>query len=551
MECPNCKAVIVDGSKFCNKCGTVISAEIVCSNCKTVNPPGSIFCNNCGTSLTVSSQEVNTEDNDKEVILGDDFVITLRDLFFEKLQKRINLFNDTVDLHSSIKIMDGSLIKRESTIVLRNCFDHLISATKDYLSKQNINFIKTTRDNFLAEETVGFFEILADLDTKTSIVLDNVPNSTFEGLAGHVKNGLKIGLASAVTGGIGTVFSLADYLISGNKKEKIIQQYQVDWNTVFNQVWEEYIRLWDKLLTSFGDIAKETPIVFDISDNVFEEYDQANKNPIESIIENNLAFEGSGFYFYSDIPAIKKAAAIQSYAHLEDGDDIICLHDSTVFGGAKEGICLTNYGIYWKIFSWDGNYLFYTEIEKIHINENQLFLNDIQVETCPCINQLKKALEEIVAFFNEGDNIIKIVISGTKQQKLDLLISGTDIPDEELYFLINDVDKDIIEMVLKRPFIPEPIWSKLILFARAQDPIRSLLLEHPKLTEREKEYLQVNTSTFSEEQKSQLIDRVQLFRNERKEFANIINNDGNMDIAKVKNILNSIYHKNADKYKLL
>jgi hypothetical protein len=404
MECPNCKAVIVDGSKFCNKCGTAISAEIVCNNCKTVNPPGSIFCNNCGTSLTVSSQEVNTEDNGKEVILSDDFAITLNDLFNEKFQKRLKLFNDTVDLHSSVKIMDGSLIKRESTIVLRNCFDHLISATKDYLSKQNINFIKTTRDNFLAEETVSFFEILSDLDTKTSIILDNVPNSTFEGLADHLKNGLKIGLASAVTGGIGTVFSLADSLISGNKKENIIRQYQVDWDTVFNQVIEEYNRLWDKLLISFDDIAKETPIVFDISDNVYEEYDQAHKNPIEPIIENNLAFEDSGFYFYSDIPAKKKAAAIQSYAHVDDDEDIICLYDSTVFGGAKEGICLTDYGIYWRFTGRDANYLIYTEIEKIYIDGSNLLLNDILLPSCSSCNQLKKALEEIVAFFNDGDN---------------------------------------------------------------------------------------------------------------------------------------------------
>jgi len=54
MECPNCKAIIEDGDKFCGNCGAAITTEIVCKNCGTVNSTDSKFCENCGKLLTVS-----------------------------------------------------------------------------------------------------------------------------------------------------------------------------------------------------------------------------------------------------------------------------------------------------------------------------------------------------------------------------------------------------------------------------------------------------------------------------------------------------------------
>lgn len=40
------------GSKFCNHCGCVLTAEIVCPNCKSTIPADSAFCPACRTAIT-------------------------------------------------------------------------------------------------------------------------------------------------------------------------------------------------------------------------------------------------------------------------------------------------------------------------------------------------------------------------------------------------------------------------------------------------------------------------------------------------------------------
>ena len=47
--CPNCKAQILADSKFCNHCGTKLSAK--CPNCGADIAQGSFFCSECGQKL--------------------------------------------------------------------------------------------------------------------------------------------------------------------------------------------------------------------------------------------------------------------------------------------------------------------------------------------------------------------------------------------------------------------------------------------------------------------------------------------------------------------
>lgn len=52
-QCPNCKAEVADGVKFCTKCGTAIVKEekIQCPKCSSMLAAGVKFCTVCGTSL--------------------------------------------------------------------------------------------------------------------------------------------------------------------------------------------------------------------------------------------------------------------------------------------------------------------------------------------------------------------------------------------------------------------------------------------------------------------------------------------------------------------
>ncbi len=52
MECPNCKADIPEGNRFCEACGT--PAPIRCPSCGAPTRSGARFCGKCGAALTVS-----------------------------------------------------------------------------------------------------------------------------------------------------------------------------------------------------------------------------------------------------------------------------------------------------------------------------------------------------------------------------------------------------------------------------------------------------------------------------------------------------------------
>jgi class 3 adenylate cyclase/predicted ATPase len=53
MECPTCKADLLDSSKFCAQCGARLSR--VCGTCGHSNPVNSNFCSDCGASLTADT----------------------------------------------------------------------------------------------------------------------------------------------------------------------------------------------------------------------------------------------------------------------------------------------------------------------------------------------------------------------------------------------------------------------------------------------------------------------------------------------------------------
>ncbi|MBI2263729.1 MAG: SPFH domain-containing protein [Armatimonadetes bacterium] len=49
-QCPNCKAAVPAGAKFCMSCGNSM-APAVCPQCQNQLPPGAKFCMNCGTKM--------------------------------------------------------------------------------------------------------------------------------------------------------------------------------------------------------------------------------------------------------------------------------------------------------------------------------------------------------------------------------------------------------------------------------------------------------------------------------------------------------------------
>lgn len=57
MKCPNCKAELRDGAKFCTKCGQKISQAVACISCGAELKPGAKFCTKCGTRQEAAPQQ--------------------------------------------------------------------------------------------------------------------------------------------------------------------------------------------------------------------------------------------------------------------------------------------------------------------------------------------------------------------------------------------------------------------------------------------------------------------------------------------------------------
>jgi eukaryotic-like serine/threonine-protein kinase len=52
MECPKCQSEIVEGAKFCRRCGQSLQASPKCPQCRRATKPDSLFCEECGIRLT-------------------------------------------------------------------------------------------------------------------------------------------------------------------------------------------------------------------------------------------------------------------------------------------------------------------------------------------------------------------------------------------------------------------------------------------------------------------------------------------------------------------
>jgi tetratricopeptide (TPR) repeat protein len=127
----------------------------------------------------------------------------------------------------------------------------------------------------------------------------------------------------------------------------------------------------------------------------------SNESDIEVIINSVLQKKEvidkvQELYFSPNISEKKKAGAMGSYVHLTAGEEILCLYDSTVFGGAKEVICLTNQAIYWKAIAESGQSVRYEEIASVTVKGKNLYINDKQVDSCPAFNSIKTVLDQIV-----------------------------------------------------------------------------------------------------------------------------------------------------------
>lgn len=64
MQCKKCGAELMDGAKFCMKCGTKVEQEILCPQCGTKLPADAAFCFSCGNAMGEIASKRDNSTND-------------------------------------------------------------------------------------------------------------------------------------------------------------------------------------------------------------------------------------------------------------------------------------------------------------------------------------------------------------------------------------------------------------------------------------------------------------------------------------------------------
>lgn len=112
----------------------------------------------------------------------------------------------------------------------------------------------------------------------------------------------------------------------------------------------------------------------------FETIVDALKNRVERIVKKYLLSgdqESRVFRSLSEFPIEKLLKAKEYCVKLKRGEKILAIHDTTVFGGAKEGICFTNKAVYGKALFAEPIEFRYADITSIEDSEDSFKINGV------------------------------------------------------------------------------------------------------------------------------------------------------------------------------
>lgn len=149
------------------------------------------------------------------------------------------------------------------------------------------------------------------------------------------------------------------------------------------------------------------------SDDVAADEPAANREgasaPLQNFLRQRFASDRrfSRIYFTPDIPLKKLSNALQSYGRGIQAEEVVALMDTTVFGGAKEGIMLTEKQIRLKdlgsglaIWQWPN-------IRTIAAEKTGIYVNGHKLIDCLAVNEgevahLVRGLQAFLQFRSKG-----------------------------------------------------------------------------------------------------------------------------------------------------
>lgn len=110
-------------------------------------------------------------------------------------------------------------------------------------------------------------------------------------------------------------------------------------------------------------------------------------------------------YFAPKIPVKKLSGALESYGQGLDPEDVLVVVDSTVFGGAREGMLLTERGIRTKGLASSPTEWKWQEIRQIEVSGSDLYINAYKMADCTMAEP--KELRPLFSVVQEYLNLLR------------------------------------------------------------------------------------------------------------------------------------------------
>ena len=375
MKCTKCNKTLPAEAKFCLYCGEPINRQVTCPHCSAVLPAEAAYCLHCGKAVSENvacnkAVSKKTEDAVSILELGDEFLIGLYESFFGQLNQLKAAYNESKNLHEMTQIF--------SQHALSSAFNKGVKEVQHFVKQSFGATLSESAAEQLAQSYQQWCQVIKEEIHPLLSEMDDLGNRIREELpATQLQSTLEGAVDGFIKGATLGVWGVAKAFIDGNSEDNKQKALLGEWDQHIASLTEQTGALWSLCLESIDELAEQCPVKFVIEDDALANYleEKTGKNHELLPLLQQITEDCNSFYFAPDIPDEKLGEAKRAYAELDEDEIVLCLFDSTVFGGADDGALFTNKGVYWHEIFDEPKFVSYTDLESVSYDEAEGKIN--------------------------------------------------------------------------------------------------------------------------------------------------------------------------------
>lgn len=299
---------------------------------------------------------------DTSALDGDQFIIGLYSAFWSDFDKLLTDLKEAKNTYQQAELLSPKELKNMAVAAVDNTTDWLKNHFPAKLTPDVLEQIESVRKKQQDEFFLPLESISARLEELKEDILDSLPKDDLSSFVGGAIKGI-------IKGGTGGLLGAADAFLSSSQEETKNNKLEEKWQNALEKMIDLFLKQWKSLMEFVDTLAKQLGVDVSVDADVLDNYFKEQRGelcPLLPVLQSATS-DKSNFYCLPDIPDEKLGAAKRSYAFLKEGEKILCLFDSTLFGGADDGVVFTDQGVYWKSGSLEDEWqLDYGQIESVY-----------------------------------------------------------------------------------------------------------------------------------------------------------------------------------------